>query len=334
MKIKFHVLAESTRPGLHIWDEKDSHFPLRYLHPVAGPENNWWLFESELDQNLSIGFKLFEWNERKNKPQAWESADETFNRVIMLNPGEQLPGNVWVIQGSSRIMFDDPLVQTGEQLQIHLITKKAYRYGKLYAWIPGQTAFTIEPNGEDSHGPYYNLNLQGNFRYTFNFKFIESDGSFEPDFANRTWSSADGTEVWTHSKGAAVIRKVPEQHRLNIHLRHEWSDVPVKMHLWQEASDYQEDLDGQIETDGWITYQTTPKLYSNLPYGVMFFKPGWQLKEDEQARRYVRLNHDAEYWTLEGSNVLFSARPERTKQVIVEITGKAPECGFATPDSI
>lgn len=333
MKIQFHVFTEFLRPGLHIWDKKDSHFPLRYLHPLSGPENGWWQFETELDQNLSIGFKLLEWNVGENKPQSWESQDETFSRAILLNPGEKLPEQVWLVHGSNRVILEDPLAQHVNRVRIHLITKKAYRQGNIFIWIPGEKSFIKEPQGEDVHGPYYDLNLDEDSQNFFNFKFIV-DNEYEPNYANRTWSSSDGAEIWTRRKGAEVLRITPETKQLTIHFRHEWGNVPVKMHFWQESSNYIEDVDGKIGANGWITYQTKKKLYTGLPYHFMFFKPDWELKEHNHAIRCRKLESDEEYWTLEGSNVLFNSPPERNKQVVVKIIEEAPECSFSNPDSI
>jgi 1,4-alpha-glucan branching enzyme len=333
MKIQLHVFTQFARPGVHIWDEKDDHFALRYLHPSPEPDNGWWNFETDLPQNISIGFKLLEWNEGKNKPQSWESRDETFNRVILLNPGEPLPGHIWVVHGSNRVILENPLTQTVNHVRIHLITKKAYRQEKIFIWIPGKTAFTKESQGEDRHGPYFDLDLDPNCQNFFNFKFFEEQGD-EPEYANRTWSSPDGMEIWTHSKGAAVLRTEPSTKRLTIHLKHEWGNVPVKMHLWQETSDFVEDMDGKPETNGWITFQTEKKLYTGLPYKFMFFKPNWELQEHENANRHCKLTNDAEYWTLEGSKVLFASQPERNKQISVEIVEKAPECSFSNPDAL
>jgi 1,4-alpha-glucan branching enzyme len=340
MKVQFRALTEYKRPGLHIWNEKDSHTALGSLHPVSGADaNGWWLFEADLSQNISIGFKLFEWDQALDRPETWESNDETFNRAIRLKPAETLPEKVWLLHGSNRVLREDPHARNFKEVKLHMITQKECR---IYFWIPGRTAFEQKATEKDNHA-YFVLKLAPEWGNTFNFKFRqakEGGQEFEPENNNRTWSSADGGEIWTHSEGPAILRAEPERKQLIVHFQHLWGNVPVKMHIWQKASRFWvEDLDGQSGADSWITYQSSPnKLYTGIPYQFKFFVPGedgkWEKEESCEARREVILRQDQEYWTLEGSNVLFSARPERNLQVVVEVIAKAPECGFANPDGL
>ena len=57
MKVQFRALTEYKRPGIHLWYPKDG-LSASSMHPVVGPDaNGWWLFEADISQNVSIGFK-------------------------------------------------------------------------------------------------------------------------------------------------------------------------------------------------------------------------------------------------------------------------------------
>jgi 1,4-alpha-glucan branching enzyme len=332
MKITFGVLTAYQRPGIHLWKILDQDIPFKFLHPRSGPDNGWWRFEAELDEPVSsLGFKLFLWNDGNTKPQLWESPGLLFNRVIRLTPGETLPERIWLIHGSNRVILTDPTTETITRLRVHLITKNAFRQGRLYLWLPDQPAATVERTGSDQHGPYFDLDLTGEFRHAFNFKFIDNEEG-EPDYANRTWVSADGTEIWTHSNGPAILKKAPELKQLTVHFCHEWGNIPVKMRLEQESSNFAVEIDGAAESDGWSVFQTKKELYTGLPYAFKFFKPGWEMAEADPIRRIRQLNADEECWVLEGSNFQFATRPKRDQPVMVEIIAQAPECSFNHPD--
>jgi 1,4-alpha-glucan branching enzyme len=339
MKVQFRALTEYKRPGIHLWYPKDG-LSASSMHPVAGPDaNGWWLFEADISQNVSIGFKLFEWDRALNKPEKWESEDETFNRMIMLKPGESLPENVWLLHDSNRILREDPTVKSIRVVRIHMFTQKECH---IHVWIPGKGNFQQKSTEQDGHA-YFELKVENEWSNSFNFVFYhekEDKRKFEPQYFNRTWSSADGDVIWTHSEGTTILQSEPGHKKLVVHFQHLWGNVPVKMHLWQKYSNiWVEDFVGQTGDDGWLTYQTPPNtLYTGIPYRFTFFVPGegahWQKEEHSEAHREVVLQQDEERWTLEGSSFLFSTKPERNREVVVELVEKAPECSFETPNAL
>ena len=120
--------------------------------------------------------------------------------------------------------------------------------------------------------------------------------------------AGDGDDIWTHSGTASIATELPETHTLTIHYRQEF-DTPARLHLWAENGDYVTNLDGVGPHAGWTTFTT--QIYSRLPYGCRFRNPGLadEWEHVEAKRTGISVTTDAEYWTLEGDDELFTSPP-------------------------
>ncbi|MCL6589580.1 MAG: alpha amylase C-terminal domain-containing protein [Firmicutes bacterium] len=343
VKIRFHALTGYSRPGLHIW-HKDRPFENRLVHMKAtAPEpdkgKGWWRFEVELTRPMPLNFKLFNWNSAGSQVESWEN--DTFRRVLKVPYGGNLPGEVWLVEGTNRVLFEDPFAHSITSVRIYLITAEKYHNSQIYLWTPAGASHKQDSAGAKDGMPYFDLQLPPEYLPVFNFSFIRKTGEYESEYANRTWSAADGPEIWTHSDGAAISTAAPVKKQLTIHFRHEWGgQAKVRMHVWQDSSDFNEDIEGTPSPDGeWLTYRKR-NLYTHIPYGFMFTRSAnpqspsqnpedW---EDHEARRLVTLTSDEEYWTLEGDPTLFDFPPERNQPVAVAIASRDPKLPWREPD--
>ncbi|HEX3044273.1 MAG TPA: pullulanase-associated domain-containing protein, partial [Bacillota bacterium] len=346
VKIRFYALTGFERPGLHIW-HRDRPFENHLVHmkasaPVPSMGPGWRLFEVELARPLPLDFKLFNWNAAGTGVETWEN--DAFKRTLKVPYGGILPEQVWLVQGTNRVLLQDPFAHPLTKLRIHLITAKKYCNNcQIYLWTPTGVSQKQSSTGKENGWPYFDLELSQEYQPVFNFIFIRDTGEYEPEYTNRTWSAADGAEIWTHSDGAAIITEAPQKKQLTLHFRHEWgSQTQINMRIWQDSSDYTEDITAVSSPDGeWLTF-VKPNLYTHIPYGLIFTKsPDPQNSnqdpadwEEQEACRAVTIYGDEEYWTLEGASTLFNFKPERTQPVVVSIANRDPKLPWREPDSL
>lgn len=176
----------------------------------------------------------------------------------------------------------------------------------------------------------------------FLFKFMDRQGRYEPDYANRLWVTQDGQEIWVHSQAAAISRAAPVKKPLVIHVLQQDLLAPAQLHLWQADSDFVTTIaEGREQADGWVRFEHP--VYSGRPYRFMLYNPGMQDPwEDKEARRTVLLAEDGVawalhgdgsrtalgkegVWTLEGDHELFASLPRPDKEICLEIAAQAPD---------
>jgi 1,4-alpha-glucan branching enzyme len=337
-RIYFYALTNLPNPGLDIWHyNRPARSPLVRIKGTPVTEHpGWWQFTAELPRTLPLDFKLTGWNQTGSGICVQEP--EAFKRSLNVPPGTDLPEAVWLVEGSNRVLLQDPFATTVTRVKIHLITAAKFRRGELFVWTPVEAGRKVAaaPERDDEGWPCFELTLPPNLQSAFNFKFISPEGQFENDYANRTWSGTDGAEIWTHSDGATLLAAKPQKKQLTIHFRHEWSSkVQAWMHLWQESSAYQEDLPVVPDSGGGWCQCTKNGLYTGIPYGLLFTSAlstdplDW---ENQTARRYLTLTDDAEYWVLEGDPALFTVEPQPNQPVVVTIAHRDPQLTRMEPD--
>ena len=326
----FHALSSYERPGLHVWRPATN--VRRFIAPTGDSpdENGWFRFECRLDASskAEVHFKLYDRDVDDSPSTRWEPSEH--NRVVPRSGSRTLPECVWFAEGATRVLVDDPMCQTSTHVRIHLITAERYRDGQLLIWRPDQPADRcIESKGVDDVGPYWDIDLDGRERHVFSFKF-QGQQRIEPDYANRLYSSIDGSEIWTHSEGRQLATTRPEKKTLTVYFQQQGDFGQLaKMHLWQESSDFAADVDGAAPGP-WMKYEIP--IYTEIPYRFKFYNDHvrdslrW---EHDQATRTVILDHDRCFWTLEGDCHLFDTQPSRDRRVTVRIPHRAPNDNLA-----
>lgn len=324
----FHAWIDEAHPRLHLWrqmpDGQASAFDFDRL-PNGIDADGLQVFEVELDHQIHepLGFTLFF---GEYDPRRWE--DSAHGRTLPRLEQYRFPADVWFVHGVRRVLLHNPFSAVCEQLRIHVITARRYRQGRLYVWLPGEAGRFVDATGDESGGVYFDVPLTGPQRHLCAFKFVTSDGVFEPDTSNRLWSAHDGDELWTHADTDAVVAGPPERRTLIVHAAQgEGLDSTPVMHLWGAASDFVADVSGTPDGAGeWLF--TQPGLYTGHEYRLRFLHPYashvegiWEHSEAE--RRVVpQPSQDLEYWTLEGDHELYAARPARDRRVGVEVVDR------------
>lgn len=322
---RIFAYTNRTRPGLHVW-RKGTNVRL-YLHPVRPPDGSGWMeFEFLLNPAISnpVRFMLFSFDDQ-GSPSDFES--NAFQRELPPLPANGFPPEAWCASETHRVVFTDPRQRAETQVRVHLISLSRFRPGEMYLWDPVKdSARRISQSGTDALGPFFDVTLQGHEKAFFNFKFIRQENGefkiFEDDQANRWWVADDGTELWTHSGTPAHTPAIPETRTLTVHYRQEFG-TPALMHLWAKNGDFITDVAGTSDGDFWTTFSTN--VFTQLPYGVLFRNPGFQPEwEHEEAKRVdVTIKSDTEFWTLEGDDTLFDAKPVADRQLDLSIASTA-----------
>ena len=333
---RFIVFTAFTRPGLHVWRE-GTQLKL-YLEPLQqhGLPSGFHAFDCELGvaPQEKIYSLLFQWNQDGTDQIEWEQ--ESHIHEVPRLENNHLPPSVWLFHGSARAVPADPLARQQDRVRIHLLTAARYMRAELLVWnAPGLAQQTIPLTAHDESGPFWDLDLSGRSRSFFQFKFrrpVEGGWKDEHDFAHRLWVSQDGAEVWTHSEARDVLSAHPIKRQFTMHFRQE-IDVayPPRMHVWQEGSDFESDIGGEAEADGWTAHRV--RLYTGLPYRLMFFNPTFPGPqwESEEARRDIVIQNDTERWTLEGDNHLFEAEPPRNCRINLTVAVQPADCELTPP---
>ena len=135
----------------------------------------------------------------------WEQ--DVHNRRLPRGIEYRFPDEVWLVQGTNRVLTEDPFAAAEDELVVHLVTARKYREGALFAWTPGGAGQPHSAAGEDEHGPVFRIPLAGRNRHLLAFKFVDREGRFEPDYANRLWCAQDGPEVWVPLRGSSFFSR-------------------------------------------------------------------------------------------------------------------------------
>lgn len=323
----FHAFTTFARPGLHVWREGTD---LKLdLHPVDRPDalpgSRWVEFRYDFEPDpRAVRFMLFEFD-AEGSPARFEP--DAHRRSLPRGEGEALAPAVWFVQGCERVVTRDPGEETAGTVLIHLISQHRYRPSELYLWGAGEGRRVALA---DPEALTFRVALRDAERSFFCFKFIRRDAEghfaeFEPEFANRMWTAADGEEIWTHSEAAEIATAEPTRRTLRVHYRQAFPGE-ARMRLWQENSDYSTDLEGSAEEDGWTAFAA--QVYGGMGYGVQFWNPetpGEPWEHAEARRRHLHVAADTELWTLEGDRTLFPSRPRRDRRVELTVTQRPPD---------
>jgi hypothetical protein len=324
---KFHAFTQFPNPGLHVWRE-GTNTSLNLLPSTSRDESGAVTFEYDFEPGeIEVHFMLF--NYKDNQPDQYES--DAHKRILSRKADGKFVEAVWFVQGTSRVLDRDPELASIPTLRVHLISKSRYRPSELYLWNPEEEKGRRVNSVFDDHlGPVFEMQFTNKDPSWFCFKFIrknKENGSFElfePDFANRLWSAHDGAEIWVHSETAEFTTSEPQKKKLRVHYRQEF-DSPAKMRFWQQNSDFENDVDGVLEQDGWSTFEA--EIYTHLGYGVRFWNPALpdnQRWEYDEAKRFINITGDDDVWTIEGDRTLFLARPDRDKTVKLKVAIRPP----------
>ena len=335
--VQFHALTTSPNAGLYIWrpaPENSRTFTYPELPPFQPETDGFKVVPIDLDHQVHepVYFKLY-WKE--NAQESWE--DDAFNRKLIRLDEYRFPTDVWFVHGVKRFLTTDPFSSSQEKVRIHLFTKKKYRDGKLYLWTPGSDGRMVDSPKDDADGEsiYFDVELTGRDRHLFCFKFIDKNGHFEPDFANRLWCAQDGAEVWVQSQADDVASEKPAKKTLTVHFLSPRRPLPLpKMHLWQEQSDFDYDIEGEMQDQGTCRFVAREILFTGRPYGFKFFWPAESpiglTREHDESNRAISIADDEEYWTLEGDHELFAAPPVADREIVLT-TVRPPTSHLADP---
>ena len=336
---RFIAFTTFHRPGLHIWSEGTAR--RYYMEPLQQPGLAAGSFAFDCELGVAplekVYCLLFNWDQEGTDQTEWEQSAH-IHEVPRLQ-GNRLPATVWLFQGSARAVADDPFAQQRDRLRIHLVTANRYMQAELFVWsAPGFEPESRPLTSHDASGPFWDVDLTDRSRSFFQFKFRrpgETGWNYEPDYANRVWVAQDGSEIWTHSEARDVLSAMPIKRQFILHFHQDIAAVhPARMHLWQEGSDFETDVSGEVEAGDWTAYRVL--LYTRLPYRCMFFNPtfpGSQWENDE-AKRDILIHHDTEHWTLEGDSHLFSAEPKRNCRVNLTVAVQPPGYELSAPLSV
>ncbi len=345
----FHVWTSWSQPQLSLWRD-----------PSAGDASTQ-QFDASFRSLEASGALRFEalLNDQVHTPahakvrlgNDWEQNTKHLPRTANYRFHE----SYWFVHGAARVLTADPFSQAVTRVTIHLITANRYKNAHLYLWLPGAPGIAARQvtNGvSETTGRRFVVNLDGIERYLFLFKFFnpangDTGADWEPDYANKLWTSADGSEIWVHSRADAISTRAPEKRLLHVRYRQPDASLPPVLHLWQEDSDFGTDVAGVPLSDGWFSFEQL--VYTQRSYGFIFFTPGspavW---EDPEAQRNVTLREGGDswttegngqlrqvgpngVWTLEGDHELFGAPPVADRTVTIEICDQVPELSLRGP---
>jgi 1,4-alpha-glucan branching enzyme len=322
---RFHVLTRRERPGLHLWREGTT--TRLYLHPKS-ISGGWATFEYDLEPCVlqSVHGLLFEYS-ADGMPSNYE--DAAHRRSLPRAARGDFAGELWFAEGASRVLTADPRRASQRFVKLHLVSARRYRPSQAYLWLPGSgEGRRVDMVDEDALGPIFQIELEDRERSLFAFKFIRKSASgrfdeFEPEIANRLWSSSDGGELWTHSETSTIVPNVPQKKKLTLHFRQEFPE-PAQLHLWQENSEIDMDVDPVAFDFPWATYEAD--LYTQLEYGALFQNPELpppQRWEHDEAKRRFRCDDVSELWTLEGEHTLFETKPTPNFEVELDVAARS-----------
>lgn len=325
----FHACSAFTSPTLRLW----RHGPARAASVLQFDRTSLGVdaqglheFAAQLDHQVHepVGFALVEDTADGRRSELPEHA-----RVLPRLDQYAFPSDVWLAQGTARVLTRDPFAAAHDVVRVHVITARRYRGGQLYVWLPGEEGTRIAAAGSEDAGVFFDVPLQGRRRHLCAFKVVAADGRFEADGANRLWASFDGAEVWTHADTDAVVGHPPERRALTVHLRQDPALAPPRLHLWGVASDFDVDLDGIDEGDGQWRF-TRPGLFTGHEYAALCVHGGRadderQWEHQEAMRRLTLVpGADLEVWTLEGDHEIYPEAPAADRPLALTVVDRAP----------
>lgn len=333
--VRLHVMTQISEPLLWVWHDSPpgANAVLAYEAQDKGLDvDGFRLFEAPLDHQIQepahVQLHIRNW--------AWKDCAKSLPRTSEY----RFPEDLWMSEGAARVVAENPFSLGRERVLIHLITAKKYLGGKLFLWSPGREGRFVPTESSDEHGPVFDVLLDGPERHLFLFKFVDKDGVYEPEHANRLWTARDGEEIWVHSHAPAIAAVPPVMRPLIVHVLQHGSTAAPLLHLWQEDSDFVQAVAGEPLRDRWVRFEHP--IYTGREYRFMLHNPDWQEAwESREARRNVFLAEDGEawtfdgdgarrrlgregVWTLEGDHELFGSQPSADKEVCLEIAARAP----------
>ncbi|HEY3497045.1 MAG TPA: hypothetical protein VGK73_20240, partial [Polyangiaceae bacterium] len=267
--VTFHVLTDIAGARLRVFRDRTERTAaeLAYDAQPAGVDGNGLeLHQTQLDHQIHEACHV------RLHDEHWQHEEKPeHTKTLIRTVGYRFRKHYWIVQGTSRCVTRDPFESAQDRVRIHLVTAARYRGGRLYLWTPGTAGRFVDASGTTGEGPYFDVSTSGRERHLFLFKFVGAEGTYEPDYANRLWISADGAEVWVHSHATAVSAERPRLRALAVRLFDYGAPAAPLLHLWQEDSDFVTDLAGTREADGWIRFE--PRLYSGRTYRFLFQNP-------------------------------------------------------------
>jgi 1,4-alpha-glucan branching enzyme len=325
--ITFHALTAIEDPRLWIYRDRTEIAPAELAYdaaPAGFDSGGFRLFRAELDHQVHevphTQLHSGDWSKKE--------ADEHI-RTVPRAPGYRFPSDLFIVEGTKRVLENDPLAASLPAVRIHLLLPADYRGGRLYLWSPGRAGRFVSETGSDADGPFYDVLLEDRDQSLFCFKFVSAAGRFEPDSANRLWVASDGAEVWAFANFSELSGERPVLRKLPIWFFDFGAPASPRLHLWRDAVKIA-DLPGTRHADGWVEFSA--ELYSGPTYAFKFHHPGLAPEwEHAEAERNVFLdsaglafttsgqNFDRELgpalFTLEGDHELFGAKPARDQRV-------------------
>jgi 1,4-alpha-glucan branching enzyme len=346
--VTFHVLTEISPAVLHVFRDRADSASSQLAHdvPAAGVDaHGFQLFRANLHHRI---------HERAHAllhDGHWQTKEKDEHiRSLPRTADYRFPRELWLVQGANRVLEQDPFELSLDSVTVHLVTARRYRGGRLYYWSPGREGRFETAAGETAAGPYFVIPLRERDRHLFLFKFVSADGKFEPDYANRLWVAADGSEIWVRSQSTSLETEEPRRQSLIIRYFDFGAPGLPTLHLWQEDSDFVVDVPGERDARGWAHFELS--IYTACHYRFLFrnpeLEPEW---EHNEARRTVFVRAASEawtldgdgrarklgehgLWTLEGDHEVYGSEPVRNQRVLVEIGARDPACGIESATGV
>jgi 1,4-alpha-glucan branching enzyme len=339
--VTFHVQSKLSPVRLHLWRDRTAGADgaLAYDAESQGRDADGLLvFPASLNHQLHEPAHALlhdgKWGKR-------EPSD--VSRTLPRAAEYRFPDELWLMEGTSRVVAARPFDVAHERLRVHVVTRK--RGDELFVWQADASGRRVAASGHDDDGPFFDVDLQGAERHWLAFKLVDAAGAYEPDALNRLWVARDGDEVWVHPQHSSVSGAKPCRRKLSLRYFDYGAGAPARLHLWQEAARFQQDVEGVAEPNGWRRYEA--ELFTDVEYWFSFWTPdvdnGW---ENPEAKRNVVLEADGSVstvcgtgerravgpdgaWTLEGDHQLFGAEPARSKELVLHVVDSAPGCGIS-----
>jgi 1,4-alpha-glucan branching enzyme len=336
MLVNIYASTQFKNPALYVWRPGTN--LAQHCPPSKGPDAHaFWTFKCELDHQIheDVLFKLYDRPPEHDTPTTWEQ--DVHNRGLPRVKNDKFAEHVWIIEGAHRVLEKDPFAQAFDEVRIHLISQRKYRNGRMFVWRSAQDAEQPEvlEGTEEEGGMRFVIKPGGDRRHLFQFKFIQPEGTFEADIANRVWSSEDGAEIWVHSDAAGVSVRMPKRRELRVHLQQGQGATPPTMHLWQFNSDFVTDCVGVWDANGWSTHKA--ELYTGLEYKLKFHNPDepsyrqWEHSEAERSIILADGKGPVDCWTLEGDKHIFDHPPQPNKKVAINVAAVPPNSTLQAP---
>jgi 1,4-alpha-glucan branching enzyme len=297
--VTFHVLTTIAGAKLWLFRDRSEQTPaeLAYDATDVGPDGHGFhTFQALLDHQLHEPAHLLLHDE------GWQNKEsDALIRTVPRRAGHLFPSELWLVQGTKRVLERDPLASTLPSVRIHLLLPGNYEDGQLYLWTPGGNARRVNQTGSDADGPYYDVQLEGSEQSFFCFKFVRADGQFESDSGNRLWVASDGGQVWVFAGMSELSSTRPVARAVPVWLFDFGAPVVPRLHLWRDQCALG-DIPGIRRADGWLEFSLP--LFSGPTYELKFrhptLEPEW---EHDEATRNLFVDEHGDAWTTDGDNV-------------------------------